>query len=121
MLGANALLYRVTGRAAHLTRAHELAQAVFAHYGATGLADQPLPFNAIFFRNLLLLQATDPSVDYRPPLAAYADALWSARRDPATGLFRAAPGAPFALLDQAAAVQLFALLAWDPNHYSLLA
>jgi rhamnogalacturonyl hydrolase YesR len=120
MIGANALLYRVSGRQAHLDQAREIAAAALAHYGGDGLLGQPVAFNAIFFRNLLLLQSVDPRSDFRPALRAYVAALW-ARQVDATGRYRPAPGQPLALLDQAAVAQLAALAAWDPAEYSLLA
>ena len=57
-------------------------------------------------------------------MRAFADRLWEDPdvHDARTGLFRhdRASGA-FTLLDQAAAVQLLALLAWPPEQYGWLA
>src|SRR5579884_3384108 len=113
MIGANALLYRATGRRAHLDQAREIAATALALYDEAGLLDQPVAFNAIFFRDLLLLQSLDQALDYRPRLGAYVDALWALRVDRRTGLYHERPGRPTALLDQAATVQLAALAAWD--------
>ncbi|HET7037788.1 MAG TPA: glycoside hydrolase family 76 protein [Thermomicrobiaceae bacterium] len=121
MLGANALLYRATGRQAHLDRAREIAATALRRYGEHNFLGQPVAFNAIFFRNLLLLQAIDGEEDYRPSLRAYVEALWASAFDAATGLIRGEQGKPFTPLDHSAAVQLAALLCWRPEQYAGIA
>jgi hypothetical protein len=79
---------------------------------------------AIFFRNLLQLSALTGDAAYRSAMQAYADAAWdnAAIRDSATDLFRfEGARSPCTLLDQAAMVQLLALLAWPEEQYGLLA
>jgi hypothetical protein len=57
-------------------------------------------------------------------MQAYADRAWNdpAIRDSATDLFKfEGPSSPCTLLDQAAMVQILALLAWPEQQYALLA
>ena len=84
-------------------------------------AQQDPAFNAIFFKHLLLLAAERDDPRYRRALQAYADQAWDTARDPTTNLFHFRPDRPVTLLDQAAAVQLYALLAWDARQYRKLA
>ena len=124
MLGALALLHKVTGEAAPLEQARRIAAAALAHYAAGDrLWAQDPAFNAIFFRNLHLLTtisdvAGEPAepgaaiaAEFAATLAAYAGRAWEHGRDPRTGLFHFGRRGPVPLLNQAAAVRLFALLA----------
>jgi hypothetical protein len=123
MVGANLLLHRrgLDPSSEYLDRARTIASKALRHYQGRYL-DHPPAFNAIFFRNLLQLYAAigdDALGDEIIAVAAgYADRLWSERRDLEDRF-------PFrdttTLLDQSAAVQLFALLAWDPADYVNLA
>ncbi len=119
MVGANVLLARgahAEQSSLHLARAEGIARRALAHYRDRYDSQAPA-FNAIFFRNLLLLHAETADAELRARILAdlrgYADRLWAAqdqgRRVGAT------------LLDQSALVQLLALLAWDPADYGLLA
>lgn len=115
MLGAAALFYRYTGDTGYLNRATEIANASLAYYGAGDRLWQQDPiFNAIYFRNLQLLGLTAPNdqaLGYLPLLTTYAERAWTQGRDPASNLFHFGRPGPVPLLNQAAAVQLFALLA----------
>ena len=115
MLGAAALFYRYTGDTGYLNRARQVAAASVAYYGADDrLWSQDPIFNAIYFRNLQLLALTvadDSAAGHLDLLDAYLERAWSQGRDPATGLFHFDRPAPVSLLNQAAAAQLFALLA----------
>jgi len=55
-------------------------------------------------------------------MQTYADAVWTdpAVHDAATGLFKLNPGVRHSLLDQAAMVQVYALLSWRASNYSWL-
>jgi len=142
LIGANVLLNRVTGTASYLTEARRLADTALAffsnnfadpYYSAAGAGIGAYSgrgiFNAIFFRNLLLLHAVTPT--YVPPsgssylqrMQTYADTAWGdpAIRDPTTGLFTLDGGAQHSLLDQAGMVQIYALLAWAASSYGKLA
>ena len=125
MIGANVLLARradANERARHLERAEAIAERALKHY-AGRLDQQPAAFNAILFRNLLLLDAATADAGLRArireTMEAYADAAWSTRRD-RHDRFRLSGGG-LTLLDQSAMVQIHALLAWDPADYGRLA
>lgn len=123
-IAAGVMLHRVTGQPEYLEQARVTADATLAWYGAQGYAGQPAIFVAIFFRNLLQLAAVTDEPTYRAAMQAYADRAWDAPRihDPATDLFRFdGPTGACTLLDQAAMVQLYALLAWPPERYGMLA
>jgi hypothetical protein len=122
MVGANVLLHRRGAGGEHLERAQAIAAKALRHYDDRYL-DHPPAFNAIFFRNLLQLHAATADEALREQIISaahgYADRLWSQRRDARDRFpFR---GDTTTLLDQSAAVQLFALLAWDPADYAKLA
>ncbi len=125
MIGANVLLARRAGseeRSPYLARAEAIAARALRHY-AGAYEEQPPAFNAIFFRNLLQLHAAtaDPRLRQRirAAMRAYAETAWTARRD-RHDRFRFARRGP-TLLDQSAMVQVYALLAWDPEDYGALA
>jgi len=118
MIGAGALLYRLTGDEAYLRQAQRTAEAALRYFGSGGrLYIQPPIFDAIFFKNLLLLDSVAHDPRYRRAMQAYADEVWRAAYDPSTGLFRFDASRPVQLLEQAAMVQLYAALAWDRREY----
>jgi Glycosyl hydrolase family 76 len=123
MLGVSALLYRATGEQRYRQRGQEIAGAVLDRMDLTR---QPASFNCMLCRNLLLLASVldDERVAeaYPTALRAYAEWAWNTIRDPSTTLFPFdGPTAPVTLLDQAAMVQINALLAWDPSDWPKLA
>jgi Glycosyl hydrolase family 76 len=124
MVGLNVLLARQADgdQAEYLARAEAIARKALRHY-AGEYERQPAAFNAIFFRNLLLLHAaTDDaelSSEITGAIRAYVDRAWEERRD-RRDLF-SLPKGGVTLLNQSAMVQLLALLAWDPDAYRLLA
>jgi hypothetical protein len=125
MIGANGLLARAAGDgdgAPYLARAEAIARKALRHYGGD-YRRQPAAFNAILFRNLLLLWALTADAGLRDEIHAaisgYADAAWTTARD-RRDRFRFSRGGP-TLLDQSAMVQVYALLAWDPADYGALA
>ena len=113
-IGAYVLLYELTGDAAALGRARELAAASLAYFDRDPDSGEPPYFLAIFFRNLLALGRVDPDPRYHAEAQTYVDAVWDALRDPRTGLFSFRGSAPETLLEQAAVVQLYAVLAQSP-------
>ena len=122
MVGAHVLLHRRGAGDEHLAQAQAIAAKALRHYDDRYL-EHPSAFNAIFFRNLFQLHAATADEPLREQIMsaarAYADRLWSQRRD---GKDRfPSRGDTTTLLDQSAAVQLFALLAWDPADYAKLA
>ena len=125
MIGANVLLARQAGAAAgdrYLARAEAIADKALRHYAGT-YQTRPAAFNAILFRNLLQLHAATADAGLRDriltAMRGYADLAWTAHRD-LHDRFRFS-GGPATLLDQSAAVQVYALLAWDPADYHRLA
>jgi hypothetical protein len=115
-IGSDVLFYRITGQRQYLTRAIQTANAALDFFTPDLLWTQAAPFNAIFFRNLLVLDhfAHDPR--YRRTLKQYLDRAWREAREPSTGLFRLGGigvyGGTFGSIDQAAFVQMFTLLGW---------
>ncbi|GAA1528877.1 glycoside hydrolase family 76 protein [Kribbella lupini] len=121
MLGAGTLLYKATGQKRYLNEAKALANASLAFYGSEDrLWKQPTRFNAIWFKNLLILDSVTHDPRYTQVMKAYSARAWSEVRDPATGLFHFADG-PVQLLEQAGMVQIDALLAWPRGRYDKLA
>jgi hypothetical protein len=123
-IAAGVMLYRATGEQAFLEQARATADAALDWYGTRKYQGQPAIFVAIFFRNLLQLVALTGTPSYRAAMQTYADAAWenAAIHDPATDLFRFdGAGTACTLLDQAAMVQILALLAWPEEQYGLLA
>jgi Glycosyl hydrolase family 76 len=122
MIGANVLRGRVCARsnADYVQLAEAIARKALAHFEGAYFT-QPEPFNAIFFRNLLLLHAASGDAALRQiilqTIGAYADEAWETRRDE-NNLFP--KGAP-TLVKHAAMIQIFAVLAWDPAQYGKLA
>ena len=130
MIGAGVLLHRATGDARYLTQARADADAALAYWTeGNRYFDQPAVFNAIFFKNLMLLDSARHDARYRAVVEEYAEHTWQHNRDPALGLFRFPPsgGGPYdpsyrpETLEQAAVVQTFALLAWDRDRYRFAA
>lgn len=119
-IGTYTLLYKATGDRQYLTKAKAIAQASLAFYSTDDrLAGQPIYFNSIYFKNLALLESVTGGHTYRDAQQAYADSLWTDVRDPATNLFPVGAEST-TLLDQAAAVQLYATLAWPRGLASTL-
>lgn len=120
MIGANVLQHRLTGRAQYLARAEAIARKTMKRF-AGKYSTQPEQFNAILFRNLLLLHHATADTALKQSvvavISAYADRAWGTQRD-SNGLFP--KGGP-KLVKHAAMVQIFALLAWAPGRYDRLA
>ena len=84
-IGANVLLYRLTGDKAALERAEALADTSLAYFDRTPGGREPAFFLAIWFRNLLALESVDGDARYR-------EALRSTRTPPGTGCAISRPG-----------------------------
>jgi predicted alpha-1,6-mannanase (GH76 family) len=125
MVGVNVLLARRGGsrRAEYLALAEAIARKALRHFAAGGYEHQPPAFNAIFFRNLLLLHAATDDAELRTQIVdamrTYVAYAWHEQRD-RRDLFHF-PRGGVTLLGQSAIVQLLALLAWDPRSYGMLA
>ena len=119
-VGTYTLLYEATGEERYLEKAEAIAAASYRFYVTEGrLAGQPMFFNSIWFKNLLLLESVTGGHAYRDAMADYADTQWREARDVGTGLF-AAGDEHTELLEQAAMVQIYATLAWPRGKASIL-
>jgi hypothetical protein len=119
MTGAAVVLYRVTGDKTYLAQAQQLARAAFPRFSGNRLltADRPF-FLAIYFENLLLLDATRPDPHYRKAMQQFADAAWRKVRDKSTGLFDFPQERNVEVLNQAAMIRIYADLARDPADFA---
>ena len=116
MIGAGTLLYQATGNAAYLYQARQTARAALAYFTPERLGGENPFFPSIYFRNLLYLD----SVTHDPPGPAiaqgYVDYAWQHLRL-SSYLFVSGSPASAQLLDQAAIVQIYALLSTSPSTY----
>lgn len=113
MIGAGVLLHRATGEADYLSAAQSTAQAALRQFSVDRLVGQGAAFNAVFFRNLLLLDAVSPVPASTTLAEEYGDRMWTERRDPVTGLFS---GGKSFLNDTAPMIEIYALLAGSAPH-----
>ena len=119
MIGAGVVLYRVTGDKAYLSQAKQLARAALPRFSGKRLLTSDRPFfAAIFFENLLLLDATRPDRRYRRAMQQFADAAWSKVRDKSTGLFEFPQESNVEVLNQAAMIRVFSDLARNPADFA---
>lgn len=120
-LAAAYALYLATHDRTYLDHAVEVAEASYAYYIESGtIGQQPIYFNSIYFKSLLLLSTTTRNGKYYDAMNDYGDLLWSARRDAATGLFSQDISGATKALEQGAAVQIYASLASNAPSWSLL-
>jgi glycosyl hydrolase family 76 len=120
-VGVNVLLYQVTHDRTYLQRAKSLAAAAQDYFITQGnLATQPPSFNSIYFKNLLLLESVTGGHTYRDAMADYADQVWTTNRDATTGLFVFNADGSTDVIQQAAMIQIYAVLAWNRFQYPVL-
>ncbi len=116
MIGAGTLLFQATGNAAYLYQARQTAQAARAFFTPERLGAENPFFPSVYFRNIMYLD----SVTHDPPgpkiAQAYVDYAWQHLRL-SNNLFVAGSPATAQLLDQAAIVQVYALLSSPPSTY----
>jgi hypothetical protein len=124
MIGTATILYRATEDPKYLRQATSAAKASLRYWTAEDrLQQQPAVFNAFYVKDLLLLDSVQHDPSYRAAAEQWATATWRDNRDPATGLFHFQPSGggdpdwdrPAATLDQAAMIQVFAVLGWAPD------
>ncbi len=108
MIGAGTQLYRATGERQYLDQSVASAEASVREFSVPALVQQEPAFNAIYFRNLLLLDQVAPNSTYRDLVRAYGEAMWVGRRDARSGLFR---GEGSLLDNSASMLGIYALLA----------
>ncbi len=128
-VSVNALLFEITGRRRYLDEAVRIADTALSFYAeadgtGTRLDGQPPFFNSIFFKNLLRLESITGGRSRQRAMETYAERMWDTRRDPATGLFGFGADAEVTghtqMIEQAAMVQIFAVLAWPRGRHHLL-
>lgn len=131
MIGAGVILYQITGQQQYLDQAKSIATAALALYGCSSGCTGTSPiighgpaFNATFFRNLLLLSSVDTTnPSYREAMQSYADLIWNdttIRKTTLRGTLFYFHQGYVDLLDQAAMVEIYAGLAWDPSKLGLI-
>jgi hypothetical protein len=117
MIGAGVMLYQATHNSGYLAQAEATAIAGLKTFTPQDLAVQPVGFDAIYIRNLLLLGGVSGDPRYQRFAQWFANDEWYNVRDATTGLFQSGPGGQTELLSQAAMVQVYALLAEPPSAY----
>lgn len=107
MVGAGVLLYQVTGNSAYLLQAQQTAAAAVSYFGTgTALVNQGPAFNAIYFRNLFLLNQVAPNAAYASEAQSFATTMWT-QRQAGTGLI----DRQYGVNGTAPMVEIYALLA----------
>ena len=116
MVGAGVLLYQITGDGGYLTAARATAGAALAYFGTGAtLQGQGPAFNAIYFRNLFVLNQVQPNSAYGSEAQAYASYMWTQRN--ASGLFLQS-GNTNGVNGTAPMVEIYSLLAGSPHCHS---
>jgi Glycosyl hydrolase family 76 len=132
MVGAHIAHYTAVGDVRSLDLAEGIARQTLRTFG--DFTEQPPSFNAMCFQNLLMLHAATRDAllqqEIVEAMRRYANWTWEAStgaRDAETNLFYFTDAGrpnvghqPARLQDQGAMLQLYALLAWAPEHYRLL-
>jgi Glycosyl hydrolase family 76 len=112
MVGAGVLLFQITGNSGYLTAAQDTAAAAVAHFGtAATLQSQGPAFNAIYFRDLFLLNQVQANSAYGSEAQAYATYMWTQRNS--SGLFLQ-NGNTNGVNGTAPMVEIYSLLAGSP-------
>ncbi len=116
MIGAGTLLYQVTGNGAYLYQARQTAKAALAYFIIPRLLSENPFFPSVYFRNLMYLD----SVTHDPPgpklAQEYVNSVWVHQRL-SDNLFAFGSPPSTQLLDQAAVVQIYALLSTSASTY----
>jgi hypothetical protein len=116
MIGAGVLLYQATGNGAFLYQARQTAKAALLYFTVGRLLGENPFFPAVYFRNLMYLDA----VTHDPPgsrlAQSYVDSVWVHQRL-IDGLFVFGSPPSSQLLTQAAVVQIYALLSTPAATY----
>ena len=111
MVGAGVLLFKATGmnNPTYLNQAEQTAIAAVTHFGTGSvLVNQGTAFNAIYFRDLYLLNQVAPNGAFAAEAQSFATTMW-AQRQP-TGLFNPQYG----VNGTAPMIEIFGLLAGSP-------
>jgi hypothetical protein len=116
MVGAGTLLYQVTHEAAYLNQARQTAKAAVAYFNYPRLASENPFFAAVYFRNLIYLDALTHEAPGTYPAREYAYWAWERHRL-GDDLFAYGEPPTAELLGQAALVQIYALLSIPPHTF----
>jgi hypothetical protein len=115
-VGMDVLFHTVTGDGTHLDHATAAAAASLAHFVDDDRYWTQAPcFNAIWLRNLVVLDAVRPLPGLWDLIDAYVERLWSEARNPSTGWFTEAGIGSYdrgGVLDQGGIAQILALPAY---------
>lgn len=123
-IGADVQLFEATGDRSYLERATSTASRSLDELTLDRLWSQPPAFNAIYFRNLLQLDRVSPDPRIRATLEAYLEQARTRARDGdgdgmyvqgGIGRYDGDKHEGMSTIDQAAFVQLHALLAMSPE------
>jgi hypothetical protein len=116
MIGAGTLLYQVTGNGAYLYEARQTAKSALAYFTTSRMLSENPFFPSVYFRNLMYLD----SVTHDPPgpklAQEYVNSVWVHQRL-SDNLFAFGSPPSTQLLDQAAVVQIYALLSTPASTY----
>lgn len=112
MIGAGVLIALSTKSRGPLDEAVDTATTYLRTHAVEDLLTQDPVFNAVFFRNLLLLNAVRPDARYDQLIREYGDAMWASQRL-RHGYFA---GKGSVLNNTAAMIQIYALVAGAPPH-----
>jgi uncharacterized protein YyaL (SSP411 family) len=121
MLGDATMLYQITGEAKYLDKAKGIADKTVQDFQQNGPFSKQLTFfNAVYFKNLMLLDnelkstpGQEPNPAYRQALAGYAQSVKN-EIDPSTSVITTTDGHDngargSTALDQSSAVQILEL------------
>ncbi len=112
MIGAGVLLYQITANSSYLSAAENTAAAAVSYFGTGAtLQSQGPAFNAIYFRDLLVLNEVQPNSAYGAEAQAYATYMWTQRNS--SGLFLQ-NGQTNGVNGTAPMVEIYSLLAGSP-------
>jgi hypothetical protein len=123
-IAANVARYRSTTQVEYLSQAEAIAEAALNYFSEDFYINHPCVFNAIYFRGLLQLLSVSGEGKLKAKtlraMQTYAEDAWSNYRSPENLFDFPRSASSDRLLDQAASVQIFATLAWDPADYAML-
>jgi Glycosyl hydrolase family 76 len=116
MIGAGVLLYQATGNSAYLYDARQTAKAALAYFTIPLLLSENPFFPAVYFRNLMYLDAVTHDAPGPRLAQGYVDSVWVHQRL-TSNLFVFGSPPSSQLLTQAAVVQIYALLSTPASTY----
>ncbi|MEO5840102.1 MAG: glycoside hydrolase family 76 protein [Acidimicrobiales bacterium] len=120
MIGVNVLLFRATADVHHHRDAMAIAQSALAVFDLTRLREEPVEFAVILFRNLLLLTTIDDDAELAVRIRRQAEEYLQVLLPRFVGAASTGDGARARLIEQAAIVEMVAMLCWPADRYDLL-